>query len=191
MTDFRLETERLVLRNWRAGDMARFAEVTNTPEVMRWLGGVMDAERLAASEGRMLALHESHGHTVWIVERKADGGDFSGEMLGFCGLKKIDAPGASFPGEFEIGWRLRSDSHGKGYAKEAATASLDAGFDRFGAKEIFAITVIENAPSWGLMCRLGMRRREELDYDDLRFEPPLRHTIVYSITHAEWSAQRT
>jgi len=191
VTDFRLETERLVLRNWRAGDMARFAEVTNTPEVMRWLGGVMDAERLAASEGRMLALHESHGHTFWIVERKADGGDFSGEMLGFCGLKKIDAPGASFPGEFEIGWRLRSDSHGKGYAKEAATASLDAGFDRFGAKEIFAITVIENAPSWGLMCRLGMRRREELDYDDLRFEPPLRHTIVYSITHAEWSAQRT
>jgi len=191
VTDFRLETERLVLRNWRAGDMARFAEVTNTPEVMRWLGGVMDAERLAASEGRMLALHESHGHTFWIVERKADGGDLSGEMLGFCGLKKIDAPGASFPGEFEIGWRLRSDSHGKGYAREAAMASLDAGFDRFGAKEIFAITVIENAPSWGLMCRLGMRRREELDYDDFRFEPPLRHTIVYSITHAEWSAQRT
>lgn len=191
MTDFRLETERLVLRNWRAGDMARFAEVTNTPEVMRWLGGVMDAERLAASEGRMLALHESHGHTFWIVERKADGGDLSGEMLGCCGLKKIDAPGASFPGEFEIGWRLRSDSHGQGYAKEAAMASLDAGFDRFGAEEIFAITVIENAPSWGLMCRLGMRRREELDYDDSRFEPPLRHTIVYSITHAEWSAQRT
>ncbi len=189
MTDFRLETERLVLRNWRPRDIVRFAEVTNTPEVMRWLGGVMDVERLAFFESRILGFHESYGHTFWIVERKVDGGDLSGEMLGFCGLKTIDAPGASFLGAVEIGWRLRSDSHGKGYAKEAATASLDAGFDRFRADEIFAITVIENAPSWGLMCRLGMRRREELDYDDLRFEPPLRHTIVHSITREEWAAQ--
>lgn len=187
MTDFRLETERLVLRNWRVGDMVRFAAVTNTPEVMQWLGGVMDAERLAASEGRMLGLHESYGHTFWIVERKADGGDLSGELLGFCGLKKIDAPGASFAGAFEIGWRLRSDSHGKGYAREAATASLDAGFGTFGADEIFALTVIENAPSWGLMLRLGMRRRQDLDFDDLRFEPPLRHTIVHSIGREEWA----
>lgn len=189
MTDFRLETDRLVLRSWQRGDMARFAEVTNNPEVMRWLGGVMDAERLAQSEARMIGFHESYGHTFWLVERKADHGDLSGELLGFCGLKKIDAPGASFPGEFEIGWRLRSDAHGKGYAKEAAIASLEAGFTRFGAAEIFAITVIENEASWGLMRRLGMRRREELDYDDPRFEPPLRHTIVYSITRDEWAAQ--
>ena len=188
MTDFRLETDRLVLRNWQAGNMARFAEVTNTPGVMRWLGGVMDAERLAASEARMLGFHEAYGHTFWIVERLADGGDLSGEMLGFCGLKKIDAPGASFLGAFEIGWRLRSDAHGKGYAKEAALASLDAGFGTFGAEEIFAITVTGNEASWGLMRRLGMRRREDLDYDDLRFEPPLRHTIVYSITREEWAA---
>ena len=189
MTDFRLETDRLVLRNWRPGEMVRFAEVTNTPEVMRWLGGVMDSERLAAFEERVLRLHEAHGHTFWVVERKPDGGDLSGEMLGFCGLKKIDAPGASFLGAFEIGWRLRSDAHGKGYAREAATVSLDAGFDRFDAEEIFAITVIENEPSWGLMRRLGMQRRQELDYDDLRFEPPLRHTIVYSIKREAWAEQ--
>jgi RimJ/RimL family protein N-acetyltransferase len=187
--DFRLETDRLILRNWRPGDIVPFAEVTNTPDVMRWLGGVMDADRLAALEGRVSGFHESYGHTFWIVERKSDGRDLSGEMLGFCGLKKIDAPGASFPGAFEIGWRLRSDSHGKGYAREAATASLDAGFDRFGAQEIFALTVIGNTPSWGLMRRLGMQRREELDYDDVRFEPPLRHTIVYSITQATWTAR--
>lgn len=189
MTDFRLETDRLVLRNWQPGDIARFAEVTNNPEVMRWLGGVMDAERLAQSEARMIGFHESYGHTFWIVERKADGGHLSGEMLGFCGLKKIDAPGASFPGEFEIGWRMRTDAHGKGYAKEAAIASLDAGFGEFGAEEIYALTVIENEASWGLMRRLGMRRREELDYDDPRFDMPLRRTIVHSIRQAEWAAQ--
>jgi RimJ/RimL family protein N-acetyltransferase len=189
MTDFRLETDRLVLRNWQPGDIARFAEVTNNPEVMRWLGGVMDAERLAQSEARMIGFHESYGHTFWIVERKADGGHLSGEMLGFCGLKKIDAPGASFPGAFEIGWRMRTDAHGKGYAKEAAIASLDAGFGKFGAEDIYALTVIENEASWGLMRRLGMRRREDLDYDDPRFDMPLRRTIVHSIRQVEWAAQ--
>jgi len=186
MADFRLETARLVLRDWRLGDIERFAEVTNTPAVMRWLGGVMEGNAIAALESRVMALQDTLGHTFWVVERKADGGHLSGEMLGFCGLKKINADGASFPDEFEIGWRLREEAWGKGYAKEAAAASLDAGFGRFGADEIFAITNIENEGSWGLMVRLGMRRREELDFVDPRFESPVCDTIVYSITADTW-----
>jgi len=186
MAEFRLETGRLVLREWAPGDAARFAAVTNTPAVMCWLGGVMEPEGIAAMEARLIGFQQRHGHTFWLVERKADGGHLSGAVLGFCGLKKIDAPGAGFAGEFEIGWRLREDAWGHGYAREAATASLDAGFDRFGADEIFAITVIGNTASWGLMTRLGMRRREELDFVDPRFAPPLCDTITYSIARAAW-----
>jgi len=186
MADFRLETARLVLRDWRAGDVDRFAEVTNTPAVMRWLGGVMDAGQVANLESRVIARQAELGHTFWLVERKPDGGHLSGEVLGFCGLKTIDAPGAGFVGEMEIGWRLREEAWGRGYAKEAALASLEAGFGRFGAGEIFAITVIGNTASWGLMKRLGMRRREELDYVDPRFAPPLCDTIVWSITSTEY-----
>jgi RimJ/RimL family protein N-acetyltransferase len=183
---FRLETARLVLRDWRQGDLARFAQVTNTPTVMRWLGGVMDAGKLALFEERVLGLQQRLGHTFWVVERKADGGHLSGETLGFCGLKLIDAPGATFAGEMEIGWRLREDAWGQGYAKEAAAASLDAGFDRFGAREIFAITNIENTASWGLMTRLGMLRREDLDFVDSRFAAPEGDTIVHSISAEAW-----
>ncbi|MCJ2179929.1 GNAT family N-acetyltransferase [Novosphingobium album (ex Hu et al. 2023)] len=178
---FRLETPRLVLRDWAPGDFGRFVEVTNTPAVMRWLGGVMDAPRLDALESRLMAFQATLGHTFWVVERKRDGGHLSDELLGFCGLKKIDAEGALFQGEFEIGWRLRQDAWGRGYAKEAARASLEAGFGRFGAQEIFAITNVENAASWGLMERLGMRRRSELDFVDPRFDPPVCDTIVYAI----------
>ncbi|MCJ2187539.1 GNAT family N-acetyltransferase [Novosphingobium beihaiensis] len=183
---FRLETDRLVLREWAPGDIDRFAQVTNTPSVMRWLGGVMDADKVGALESRVMGFQAGYGHTFWIVERKADGGNLAGEMLGFCGLKKIDAPDASFPGEFEIGWRLREDAWGQGYAKEAALASLDAGFGRFGAPVIYAITVIENTASWGLMQRLGMTRREDLDYVDSRFDPPLCDTIVYAMGCDIW-----
>lgn len=185
MAEFRLETDRLVLRDWSPGDIDRFVEVTNTPAVMRWLGGVLDSARIDILESRMMAFQVTYGHTFWLVERKADGGHLAGEVLGFCGLKKIDAPGASFAGEFEIGWRLREDAWGQGYAREAASASLDAGFDRFGAEEIFAVTVIENTASWGLMERLNMRRRAELDFVDPRFEPPC-DAIVYSITRQAW-----
>jgi RimJ/RimL family protein N-acetyltransferase len=179
-----IETERLTLRDWRDEDWPRFFAGTNTPEVMRWLGGLLDDEGMAATRARVTGCAAANGFCFWVVERKSDG-----EILGFCGLKRADAPGSSVPGAMEIGWRLREDAWGQGFAKEAATAALDAAFDRFGADEVVALTVIENTPSWGLMKRLGMRRREELDYADTRFEPPIRDHIVYSIDRHTWESR--
>ncbi|MXP15196.1 GNAT family N-acetyltransferase [Altererythrobacter confluentis] len=178
---FRAETERLVLRDWQGdADWAAFFRHTNTPAVMEWLGGVMDADHMAIQRSRVENCAARNGHCFWLVEREDDGGHLAGEVLGFCGLKRADAPGSSVTGAMEIGWRFRQDAWGKGYAREAAQAAMDAGFARFGAKEIVALTVIDNRPSWGLMIRLGMKRREDLDYADVRYDPPWRDTIVYS-----------
>ncbi len=191
MTGFRLETDRLVLRNWQSdADWAAFFRHTNNPRVMRWLGQPMGDAGQASMRERIGGCAAAHGHCFWLVERKPDGGHLAGEVLGFCGLKRADAPGSTIPGEFEAGWRMREEAWGHGYAKEAATASLAAGFTRFGAEEIFALTVDGNTASWGLMTRLGMHRREELDYPDDRYEGELRDTIVYSITHDDWVATR-
>lgn len=180
-TETRLETERLILRDWREDDWPEFFRVTNTPAVMRWLGGVLDDAGMASQRGRVESCAARHGHCFWVVERKADGA-----LLGFCGLKRADAPGSTVTGEFEAGWRLREDAWGQGYAREAASATLDAAFERFGAGQVIALTVIGNTGSWGLMERLGMRRREELDYDDMRYGPPWRRSIVYSIDRGTW-----
>lgn len=182
MREFRVETERLILRDWREEDWPEFLRVTNTPAVMRWLGGVLDAGGQAAQRARVESCAAQHGHCFWAVERKEDGA-----LLGFCGLKRADAPGSTVTGAMEVGWRFREDAWGQGYAKEAAIASLDGAFDRYGADEVVALTVIDNASSWGLMERLGMERREELDYDDMRYEPPWRRAIVYSITRDVWA----
>lgn len=184
MMEFRLETDRLVLRDWREEDWPEFFRLTNTPAVMRWLG-LMNEEKQADQRARVEACAVRNGHCFWVVERKADGGHLSGEMLGFCGLKRADVPGSPVEGSFEIGWRMREDSWGQGYAKEAAIASLEAGFARFEADEIVALTVPGNEASWGLMLRLGMRRREDLDFRDDRFEPDLQ--IVHSIARDEWA----
>lgn len=190
MAEFRLETDRLILRDWRAEDWPAFFRHTNTPAVMRWLGDLLGEEQQTAMQQRVEACAAQHGHCFWVVERKADGGHLSGEILGFCGLKRADAPGSTVTGEFEIGWRMREDAWGHGYAKEAATVSLRAGFERFGADEIIALTVTGNEASWGLMKRLGMRRREDLDYADARYAPPLRDTIVYSLSRDEWKGSQ-
>lgn len=184
--NFRIETDRLVIREWRDGDWADFFRLTNTLAVMRWLGGVFDEANRTIQRERVEACHARNGFCFWPVLRKPDGGHLSGELLGFCGLKRADAPGSTVTGEFEIGWRMREDAWGHGYAREAASACLDAAFDRFGAEQVFALTIIENEPSWGLMKRLGMRRRDDLDYADPRFDKPWSETIVYSIAREDW-----
>jgi len=174
-----IETARLILRNWREDDIEPFIRHTNTPAVMRWLGGVKSAaEHRTAFRDRIMRWQES-GFTFWAVERKADGA-----LLGFCGLKIADSEGSPIEGMLEVGWRLREDAWGQGYAKEAAIASLDFAFDTLGAQRVVAITFRGNEPSWGLMERLGMTRRPELDYDDDRF-PTLNPTIVYDIGPGE------
>lgn len=190
MDEFRHETARLVLRDWREGDWEDFFRLTDTPVVMRWLGGPLGEEGRRLQRDRVTACRERHGHCFWVVERKPDGGHLAGEPLGFCGLKRADDPNGTIAGEFEVGWRLREDSWGHGYAKEAAIAALDLAFGRFGAGEVFAITVAGNTASSGLMRRLGMARREELDYDDARFTGDMRRQIIHSITPEKWESPR-
>ena len=186
MAEFHHETERLVLRDWREEDWPRFWELTNTPAVMRWLGDEADEATKSGARERLEGYRRDHGHTFWVCERREDGGHLAGEMLGFCGLKRSNVEGESVFGMMEVGWRLREDAWGRGYAKEAAIASLDLAFDRFGADEVVALTVAGNSPSWGLMGRLGMTRREDLDFTDPRWGPDLNPTIVYAITQQEW-----
>jgi len=188
MVEFRLETERLILRDWRDEDWPEFFRLTNTPTVMRWLGGVTDSEAQAKARARHKARRETHGFDLWAVERKRDGGHLSGELLGFCGLKLSDEEGGPI-GEFEIGWRLREDAWGRGYAREGAEASLRAAFEQLGAPHVIALTVEENVASWGLMRRLGMRRREDLDFRSTALIPEGEDVIVYSIARDEWAAR--
>jgi RimJ/RimL family protein N-acetyltransferase len=169
-----IETGRLILRSWRDGDGPEFARVTNTPEVMEHLGGLDDPAKLAATAQRLAAIEQEHGFTFWAMERKEDRA-----LLGFCGLK----PGNVVPliGEVEIGWRLRHDAWGQGYASEAAEASLAWGWENRGMPRILAITVPANTRSRALMVRLGMERREQMDFDHPHFPPG--HPLRAHITH--------
>jgi RimJ/RimL family protein N-acetyltransferase len=186
MAEIVIETARLSLREWDDEDELRFYEIMNRAEVMRHLGGVQLPAEWRAAYQRVRGFSRDFGHTFWIVEDRA-----SREILGFCGLKRVNAPGAGeLTGKHEIGWRLRPEAWGKGIAKEAAIATLDLAFDRFEAPHVVALTVPQNRPSWGLMKRLGMVRREDLDFHDERFGPELNPSIIHWMESGEWPAAR-
>lgn len=188
MAEIVAQTNRLMLRTWDDGDEARFYRLLNVPAVMRWLGGLQTAEEWSAGYQRLRRYERDFGFTFWIVERREDR-----ELLGFCGLKRANAPGAdAIADEVEIGWRLREDAWGQGYAKEAAIASLDLAFDRFGAPRVVAVTAAGNAPSQGLMKRLGMTRRDDLGFIDQRFaqDSDVNPQVVFTIEAAGWPRAR-
>lgn len=179
-------TGRLILRDWDDEDEVRFYEVMNREEVMRHLGGVQLPGQWRAAYERVRGFSRDFGHTFWIVEDRA-----SRDILGFCGIKRVNSPGAgALTGMHEIGWRLRPEAWGQGIAKEAAIASLDLAFQRFHAPHVIALTVPGNRPSWGLMERLGMTRRSDLDFIDERFGPELNPSIVYWMDALDWPAAR-
>jgi len=175
-----IATDRLALRDWRDADLASFADMVRDPAVMRHLGGVPadpdGAARTAIAAHR--AGQAADGHCFWAVERRADGA-----LLGCCGLRWGGNAGSPVPHELEIGWRLRRDAWGRGYAREAATACLDWAWTNTDAPRVAAWTVPANAASWGLMIRLGMTPRPDLDFDHPLFPPghPLSRHRVYAM----------
>ena len=121
MAEFRLETPRLILRDWRDEDWAPFLDGTNTPEGMRWLGGVMDAAKQQWQRERLLGYARDHGHTFWVVERRDAPG-----VVGLVGLLNIPWT-AWFTPAVEIGWRIAA---GPGRARFCVLNRIPPGFLR-------------------------------------------------------------
>ena len=171
-----IETERLILRPWRDSDRAPFHAMSCDPEVMATLGPLQTRAQSDAAIDSQIAAQARLGHCFWAIERRDDAA-----FLGFCGLKIAPDAIPGIEGAIEIGWRLRRDAWGFGYAREAAAASLDWGFANLADDRIIAITTPGNTRSWGLMERLGMVRRGDLDFahPQLAADDPLSPHITY------------
>jgi RimJ/RimL family protein N-acetyltransferase len=171
MADLPIRTERLILRPWRDGDRDAAWTMAQDEEVMRYLPA-LDRAGSDAMVDRFMAMQAEHGHTFWVVERRADGA-----FLGMCGM----APPRNPLVEYEIGWRLARHAWGQGYAQEAARATLDWAWANRAMPAIVAITVAYNRASWTLMERIGMKRAvdEDFEHPSLPQGHPLRPHILY------------
>ena len=176
MVEAIVESERLILRNWVPADRHVYLATCNTEAVTAHLNGPATPDEIDAAFARITKSQRDHGFSFWAVERKADGA-----LLGYCGLRICDDLERPVHGEVEIGWRLREDAWGQGYAYEAARAALDWAWANLDAERVVSFTVPANEPSWRLMERLGMVRRPDLDFAHPRF--PADHPLSRHITY--------
>lgn len=146
----RIETPRLVLRAWKESDRIPFAAMNADPRVMEFFPKVLSSSESDEAFGRVLTHFDRYGFGIWALEARR-----SGEFLGLLGLQNVRFE-AKFTPAVEIGWRLRYEAWGKGFATEGAQAALKAGFGRLGLSEIVAMTVPENQRSRRVMEKLGM-----------------------------------
>ena len=175
-----IETARLRLRPWVPEDRPAFDALVNTQAMMRHLGGVQPRATLDTMFARRLNDHARFGHCYWATELRD-----TGELIGSCGIRIASdyPPGAQVAGMPEIGWRVSEAHWGWGYAREAAEASIAWGWRNLDAPTIGAWTTIGNKASWGLMERLGMIRRPDLDFHHQSYPPgdPVGAQIVYTL----------
>jgi [ribosomal protein S5]-alanine N-acetyltransferase len=149
-----IETERLLIREFAAGDVDAMAGVYGDPEVMEHVClGVLDRDRTAALLDDYRREQEERGFSTWaVVERE------SGAVVGDVGFG-LYAP----TGEPELGYTLSPSVWGRGYALEAARACVDAAFTHLPQRRLVAKIEPRNQRSLTVAERLGMRTIETIE----------------------------
>jgi RimJ/RimL family protein N-acetyltransferase len=126
-----IETERLLLREFVPEDLEQLAPIFADAEMMRFYQAPFTRERTADWIARSMGLYAERGHGLWAMLRRDDG-----LFLGDCGLVPQQIEGVE---QLEIGYHVRRDQWGRGYATEAAVACRDYAFERLGAASVCSI----------------------------------------------------
>jgi RimJ/RimL family protein N-acetyltransferase len=146
-----VETERLVLRPWSAGDLDPLEAIMAEPAFWHYpFGRGFTSEETKRFLDRQLEHWDTHGFGVWAAELK-DGR----RLIGYIGLA-VPAWLPQVMPAVEVGWRLHPDQWRRGLATEGGRASIRYGFDALALERIIAIVQPENVASRRVIGKLGM-----------------------------------
>jgi len=158
-----LETERLILREFRKEDLDAHAATLGNEDVMRHIGGKPVGRedswrRLLMGVGMWSLI----GMGPWAIELRSDG-----RMVGHCGFFQFNREMEPLIlGEPEMGWILDPSAQGQWIAFEACAAALRWAESEIAADSYPAIIDLDNAPSMQLAQRLGFVRQADGIYRD-------------------------
>ncbi|MBI5372725.1 MAG: GNAT family N-acetyltransferase [Sphingobacteriales bacterium] len=144
-----IETDRLLLRLFEPGDAPLLYELNQDPEVTLYTGDPFRdlAHAREVLEQVILPQYALHQHGRWAVHLKP-----GLEFIGWCGLKYIPERD-----EVDLGYRLKKTAWGRGYATEAAYASIKYGFEKRGLRRIIGRAMPGNLASCHVLEKCGMR----------------------------------
>lgn len=164
-------TDRLVLRRFRLDDAKALFAVIGDHVAMQYYPRTFEYSDALEWIDRNLRRYAEHGFGLYAVVLKE-----TGEMIGDCGIVRQHVEGQP---ALEVGYHLRRDQWGKGYATEAANACLRYAFTRLGAQKVISLIRPENVPSRRVAERNGMKAEREVIHYDLPH-------LVYAITREEY-----
>ncbi len=145
-----LDTPRLRLRTFTTDDAAFFMALVNDPAWERFIGKRnlknLDDTRTAILNGPM-AMYARYGFCLYVAELKSDN-----TAVGICGLIKRDQLI-----DVDLGFAFLERYRGQGYAREAASATMEYAENTQRLKRIVAITSLDNETSISLLEKIGFK----------------------------------
>jgi RimJ/RimL family protein N-acetyltransferase len=169
-----LETERLLLRQFRDSDLDDFAAICADPDVMRFAsitGKPLNRAQAWNWIAMVLGHWELRGYGMWGVELRE-----SGTLIGRIGLQFPEG----WPG-LELGWMLGKPYWGNGYATEGALASLNYAFHTMNLQKVISLIHPENVRSIRLAERIGEHLEKGVEMFDRRL-------FMYSVYQDDWNS---
>jgi ribosomal-protein-alanine N-acetyltransferase len=167
------ETQRLIFRDWKKQDLSELQLINKDTRVMEYFPKILSEEETNLFYNTIQAEFCDLGYGLYAVETKC-----SGDFIGFIGFHR-----ATFNADFtpcvEIGWRLKYDFWGNGYATEGASGCLDYGFRKFSFDKVYSFTAKLNIRSENVMKKTGMIKIREFNHPNVYDESPLREHVLY------------
>jgi len=171
-----IQTDRLILREWELSDFDAYAAMMADSAVMQFLS-LTGTPMTRFAAWNSFAIFAGHwllrGFGFFAVcERE------TGTFVGHVGPWRPEG----WP-DLEVGWTLRSEYWGRGYATEAARAAINYAFEELGCARVISLITPNNVRSIAVAQRLGERLDGEITLPHL---PPDRKILQYSISKASW-----
>ena len=167
-----IETARLRLREFVSADADALARILMDRETMRFYPAAFERRDVEEWIARNLRRYVMNGSGLWAVDLKA-----TGEMIGDCGITLQEVDGEWLP---EIGYHMRRDQWGLGYATEAARACRDYGFVHMKAAFLISLILPGNLASRRVAERNGMTIWKQALHGGLLHD-------VHRVQHEEWA----
>jgi len=144
-----LETDRLRLREFTEEDAALIHQLNSDPDVTQFTcDPIFDLDQAKKNLQEVIVPHYAKNYYGrWAAHLRSDM-----EFIGWCGLKYRPERD-----EVDLGYRFMKKFWGKGYATEAARATLNYGFVCLGLPKIIARALPQNLASIRVLEKCGMK----------------------------------
>ena len=175
------QTERLTLRMVEDADVEALWKIRSQPAVAEWMTALSgDLETFRETMSAPFRIE-----ATIVVE-------LDGTVIGDL-MIRVESPWAqaevkdrAADQQAELGWCFDPDFQGRGYATECVVELLRISFAELGLHRVIANCFVDNAPSWRIMEKVGMRREAHNLQDSLHREHGWCDGFVYALLADEW-----